>query len=161
MSNRGTALVETAFVMSIVLMILFGSIQLSVLAYTQISQDGAAFVASRTYAQDPAAGTAGAATAAHTVFSHVPAAAIVVTPSASAVSVVVTGTSTGLPVAGSPATFAVNAHVNEPRGAATPGPSATAYPFSATATLGTTSPRRAIRTRSADCASRARSCWHR
>ena len=59
MNNRGTALVETAFVMSIVLMIIFGSIQLSVLAYTQVSQDGAAFVASRTYAQDPAAGTTG------------------------------------------------------------------------------------------------------
>jgi TadE-like protein len=133
-NNRGTALVETAFVMSIVLMIIFGSIQLSVLAYTQVSQDGAAFVASRTYAQDPAAGTVGAAAAAHTVFTHVPAAAIAVTPSANAVSVVVTGASNGLPVAGSPATFAVNAHVNEPGGAATPAP-ASPYPFSATATL--------------------------
>lgn len=134
MKARGTALVETAFVMSIVLMILFGSIQLSVLAYTQVSQDGAAFVASRTYAQDPGAGTVGATAAAHGVFTHVATAAITLTPSAKSVSVVVTGTANGLPVAGSPATFAVNAHVNEPLGAATPAPGA-AYPFSVTDTL--------------------------
>ena len=37
-------------------MVLFGGLQLSLLAFTQASQDGAAFVAARAYAQNPAGG---------------------------------------------------------------------------------------------------------
>ncbi len=113
MSIRGTALVETAFVMSIVLIVLFGSMQLAVLAFTQTSQDGAAFVAARAYAEYPAGGAASANTAAHKIFSHVPVSAFVVTPGAGQVAVGVAGAATGLPVPGTPATFAVNSLASE------------------------------------------------
>ena len=129
MNARGAALVETAFVMSIVLMVLFGALQLSLLAYAQTSQDGAAFVAARAYAQNPAGGAAPAEAAAHKIFAHVPVAAFVVTPSAGQVGVSVQGTASGLPVAGTPATFALGAVDAEILGVASGGP------FSVTVTL--------------------------
>jgi hypothetical protein len=132
---RGTALVETAFVMGIVLMIVFGGIQLSVLAFTQASQDGAAFTAAHAYAANPGAGVAGATAAAHGIFSHVPASAITVTPAGTGVSATVTGSAQGLPVPGTPSTFTLNAVAAEPLGSATPAPGATQYPFAVTATL--------------------------
>ena len=135
MTNRGTALVETAFVMGIVLMIVFGGIQLAVLAFTQAGQDGAAFTAAHAYAANPGAGVAGAQAAAHGIFSHVPISAIAVTPAGSGVSATVTGTAQGLPVPGTPSTFALNAVAAEPMGSATPGPSATLYPFAVASTL--------------------------
>ena len=113
MNARGAVLVETAFVMSVVLMVLFGAMQLSLLAYAQASQDGAAFVAARAYAQNPSAGASPAEAAAHKIFAHVPVSAFVLTPSAGQVAVTVQGTAGGLPVAGTPATFAVNALASE------------------------------------------------
>ena len=109
MNARGAALVETAFVMSIVLMVLFGSLQMSLLAYAQTSQDGAAFVAARAYAQNPSGGAAPAEAAAHKIFAHVPVSAFVLTPSAGQIAVSVQGTANGLPVPGTPATFTLGA----------------------------------------------------
>ena len=129
MNPRGAALVETAFVMSIVLMVLFGALQLSLLAYAQTSQDGAAFVAARAYAQNPAGGAAPAEAAAHKIFAHVPVSAFVLTPSAGQVAVTVQGTAGGLPVAGTPTTFAVNALASEIVSGGT------SAPFSTTMTL--------------------------
>ncbi len=114
MSIRGTALVETAFVMSLVLMVLFASFQLAVLAFTQTSQDGAAFVAARAYAENPSAGAAPAEAAAHKIFSHVPVSAFVLTPVAGQVAVGVTGTGNGLPVPGTPASFGLSSIASEP-----------------------------------------------
>jgi len=107
-------MVETAFVMSVVLMVLFGALQLSVLAFVQTSQDGAAFVAARAYAQNPPAGTASAAAAAHKIFTHVPVSAFVLTPAAGQVAVSVQGTANGLPVPGTAATFALGSVDSEP-----------------------------------------------
>ena len=130
MNARGAVLVETAFVMSIALMVLFGALQLSLLAYAQTSQDGAAFVAARAYAENPAAGAASAEAAAHKIFAHVPVSAFALTPSAGQVGVSVQGSATGLPVSGTPATFSLSALDSEPLGVA-----GAAGPISATATL--------------------------
>ena len=122
-------MVETAFVMSVVLMVLFGALQMSLLAFAQTSQDGAAFVAARAYAQDPAAGSASAAAAAHKIFAHVPAAAVVLTPAAGQVAVNVQGTANGLPVPGTPASFALGSVDSELLAGAAGGP------FAVTVTL--------------------------
>jgi Flp pilus assembly protein TadG len=129
MMTRGTAVVETAFVMSIVLMVLFGAVQLSLLAFTQTAQDGAAFVAARAYAEHPSAGAAPAQAAAHQIFMHVPIAAIAVSPGSGAVSVTIAQSSGGLPVPGTPASFGLNSIANEPFG------SSSDPPFGVTATL--------------------------
>ena len=47
-STRGTALPETAIVLSLVLLLLLGTIQLTVIGFTQSTADGAAFVAAHT-----------------------------------------------------------------------------------------------------------------
>ena len=129
MNSRGSAVVETALVMSIVLMVIFGALQLSLLAFTQTSQDGAAFVAARAYSQNPSAGAAPAEAAAHTIFTHIPVAAFVVTPAAGQVSVTIAGTARGLPVPGTPASFGLSSIASEPFG------TASGSAFGVTATL--------------------------
>ena len=130
MSTRGAAMVETAFVMSVVLMVLFGALQLSLLAFVQTSQDGAAFVAARAYAQNPSAGTASAAAAAHKIFAHVPVAALVLTPSAGQVAAGAQASANGLPVPGTPATFTLGSVDTELLAG-----TASVTPFGATVTL--------------------------
>jgi hypothetical protein len=49
-STRGAALTETALVLTAVLALVFGVIQIGVIGYMQISADGAAFVAAHEYA---------------------------------------------------------------------------------------------------------------
>lgn len=132
---RGTALVETALTLGVVLMVMFGTIQLSVLTFMQTAGDGAAFIAARAYAQNSGGGATYAQNAAHAVFGHVPAASIVVAPAGAAVTVNVTGSVNGLPVPGSPATLPVRSSVSEPIAAGTPAATATIYPFSASSTL--------------------------
>jgi hypothetical protein len=52
---RGTALPETALVIGIALMLMLGAVQSTVIGYSQVSADGAAFVAAHTSAMDPSA----------------------------------------------------------------------------------------------------------
>lgn len=132
---RGTAMVETALVLGVVLMLMFGTIQLSMLSFMQVAGDGAAFVAARAYAENPAGGAAYAQNAAHAIFGHVPAASIAVVPSGGTVAVTVLNSVNGLPVPGSPATLPVRSLSTEVIGPGTPAPSATLYPFSATSSL--------------------------
>ena len=122
MNSRGTAVVETAFVMSLVLMVLFGALQLSVLAFTQTSQDGAAFVAARAYAENPSAGAAPAEAAAHAIFPHVPVSVFALAPSTGRVSVTIVEGANGLPVPGTPTAFALNSIASEVFGTANGGP---------------------------------------
>lgn len=129
MKTRGAVLVETAFVMSLVLMVLFGGLQLSVLAFTQTSQDGAAFVAARAYAQNPAGGVSPAETAAHAIFAHVPVSAFALTPTAGQIVAAAQGTGKGLPVPGTPTTFALGSVASEVVA------TAAGAPFAATATF--------------------------
>ncbi|HVA27901.1 MAG TPA: hypothetical protein VNF68_06955 [Candidatus Baltobacteraceae bacterium] len=49
---RGTALPETALVIGISLIIVLGAVQATIIGYTQISADGAAFIAAHTAAMD-------------------------------------------------------------------------------------------------------------
>ncbi|MDE2481743.1 MAG: pilus assembly protein [bacterium] len=52
--HRGTALPETALVIGISLVVVLGAVQAAIVGYSQISTDGAAFVAAHTLALDAA-----------------------------------------------------------------------------------------------------------
>lgn len=68
MTTRGTALPETALTIGLALLLVLGAAQMAIIGYTQISADGAAFIAAHTQAQNPAAN---GETTAHGVFSNV------------------------------------------------------------------------------------------
>jgi hypothetical protein len=59
---RGTALVETALSVGVSLLLVLGAAQMALIGYTQISADGAAFIAAHTSAQNPSANGTNAAT---------------------------------------------------------------------------------------------------
>jgi hypothetical protein len=59
---RGTALVETALSVGVSLLLVLGAAQMALIGYTQISADGAAFIAAHTVAQNPSANGVNAAT---------------------------------------------------------------------------------------------------
>lgn len=64
--TRGTALPETALTIGLALLLVLGGAQMALIGYTQISADGAAFVAAHTQAQNP---NANGVTQASNVFS--------------------------------------------------------------------------------------------
>ncbi|HEY9180228.1 MAG TPA: hypothetical protein VIO32_05880 [Candidatus Baltobacteraceae bacterium] len=59
---RGTALPETALTIGLALLLVLGAAQMALIGYTQVSADGAAFVAAHTQAQNPSANGVSAAT---------------------------------------------------------------------------------------------------
>lgn len=65
--SRGVALVETALSVGVSLLLVLGAAQMALIGYTQISADGAAFIAAHSIAANPSANGASAAT---TVFSN-------------------------------------------------------------------------------------------
>lgn len=65
--SRGTALPETALTIGLALLLVLGAAQMTLIGYTQISADGAAFVAAHTQAQNP---NANGETTATSVFSN-------------------------------------------------------------------------------------------
>lgn len=65
--TRGTALPETALTIGLALLLVLGAAQMALLGYTQISADGAAFVAAHTQAENP---SANGVTEATTVFNN-------------------------------------------------------------------------------------------
>lgn len=65
-STRGVALVETVFVASTLLLLLYGGIQLALVGYSQLSLDGASFL----YARLNAIGSPAADKTAQSVFTH-------------------------------------------------------------------------------------------
>lgn len=69
-STRGTALPETALTIGLALLLVLGAAQMAIIGYTQISADGAAFIAAHTQVQNP---SANGETVAHSVFSNVDA----------------------------------------------------------------------------------------
>lgn len=64
---RGTALPETALTIGLALLLVLGSAQMAILGYTQISADGAAFIAAHTQSENP---SANGVTTATTVFNN-------------------------------------------------------------------------------------------
>lgn len=110
---RGSALIETALAIGIVLTVLFGTVQLGILGFTQAAGDGAAFVAAHTYAQNPARGAAYAVTTATGVFDKIPASAITVTPQSGTVTVKTATTAAGISVPGAPPTVALQSSATE------------------------------------------------
>ncbi len=134
MSARGSALVETAMVMSIVLMVAFGTIQAAMIGFSQLAQDGAAFVGAREYSQNAAGGTSLAQSAAHAAFSHVNGSDIAVDPTTSNVTASAVTALPGLGVPGTPGTFPLESRAPEPMNGI-PDPGTGAYPFSASGRL--------------------------
>ena len=132
-ASRGTALPETAIVLSMVLLLLFGTVQLSIVGFYQSMSDGAAFVAA--HAQSIAASTGGPDVAA-TVFPQVKSGDVTISnPTASTVEATVAKTTMGfLLVPGAASSVSVNGADIEPQISgvfATPAP----YQFSVTSNL--------------------------
>ncbi|MGP6191318.1 MAG: TadE/TadG family type IV pilus assembly protein [Vulcanimicrobiaceae bacterium] len=70
--GRGNALPETMLVMSLLLMLLFGALNLTLIGYSQIQADGAAFVAARAAAlASPSAAPSAAVAQVAAAFPHV------------------------------------------------------------------------------------------
>lgn len=69
-SARGAAMVETALSVGLSLLLVLGAAQMALIGYTQISADGAAFIAAHTVAQNSSANGTNAATQ---VFSNMEA----------------------------------------------------------------------------------------
>lgn len=61
-STRGAVMVETALTVGIALLIVLGAAQMALIGYTQISADGAAFLAAHLQASDPNANAVNATT---------------------------------------------------------------------------------------------------
>jgi hypothetical protein len=74
--KRGNALPETALVAGLIFLLLFGTINLAFLGYSQMRADGATFVASRAAAANPASPSAAAAAALTKVFPSLDQSAI-------------------------------------------------------------------------------------
>ncbi len=70
--SRGTALVETALSVSVSLLIVLGAAQMALIGYTQLSADGAAFVAAHASAANPGGDSVAAA---QRVFKQFPSSA--------------------------------------------------------------------------------------
>jgi hypothetical protein len=66
-ATRGTALVETALTVGLALLLVLGAAQMAIIGYTQISADGAAFLAARAQAENP---SANGVTTATSIFSN-------------------------------------------------------------------------------------------
>lgn len=111
--SRGGALVETALTVGVVMMVLLGTVQFGVIGFRQIAQDGAAFVASHTYAQSPSSGTTRATTAAGAAFDAVPSSTIAVAPAGTTVTSTVASSMQAPSIPGSPATVAVRSGATE------------------------------------------------
>ena len=116
----------------IVLIVLFGTVQLGILGFTQAAGDGAAFVAAHTYAQNPARGATYAAATATGVFDKIPASAITVTPQAGTVTASTATTAAGISVPGAPAVVTLQSSATE-RVPSAPGSSP--VPFAVAGTL--------------------------
>lgn len=67
--SRGTVLVETALTIGISLLIVLGAAQMALIGYTQVSADGAAFIAAHTAASNPNANSVNAATGVFSQFN--------------------------------------------------------------------------------------------
>ena len=111
--SRGGALVETALSIGVVLTLLLGTLQLGVLGFKQIAQDGAVFVAAHTYAESPSLGVPRATTAANSVFDTIPAGSIAVAPSGSTVTATASTTGAVPSIPGAPSTIALQSGAAE------------------------------------------------
>jgi Flp pilus assembly protein TadG len=110
---RGGALIETALTLGVVLMLLLGTFQFGALGVKQIAQDGAAFVAARTYAQSPASGVTRATGAASGAFGSVPQSGIVVTPASGTVTATIASAMQTPSIPGSPPTISLRSGATE------------------------------------------------
>jgi hypothetical protein len=130
--TRGSALTETALTIGVVMTVLFGTVQLGILGFTQTAGDGAAFVAAHTYSQNPTRGTSYAVSAATGAFTKIPASAIAVTTLSGLVTAKTATTVAGIDVPGAPAAISLlssaTEHIPNAAGASPGG-------FSVTATL--------------------------
>ena len=128
--RRGVAIPETALMIGFTMLILFGAVRLTIVAYLQAQSDASAYIAAHTVAQNPqgslAADQSYAVKVIQSVFPHVQTSRLSLTTSGTSVSGSLAQTTDGLPVPGAPSTITLNAHAVEPIAQTTPG---TVAPF--------------------------------
>jgi Flp pilus assembly protein TadG len=110
---RGAALPETALVMGLFFLLLFGSLNMAFLGFNQMQADGATYVAARAAAANPSSAPSAAASAVAAVFPKIPAGAVVVTQVGSMMQATYTGTSPGLILLGNKGTGNFNVYSRE------------------------------------------------
>jgi hypothetical protein len=141
--RRGAALPETAIVISVALLVLFGAVQLALIGYFQAMADGASFIGAWTVAQKPQGDTADqthADNAVRTVFPKIDTNAheLTIDHTGTTVSSTVTKTVPGLDIVpGAPSTLTIHSRTVESLGPTNaqqgfvPGP----YPFAVSVKL--------------------------
>lgn len=135
MKERGSTIPEMAIVAGVGLMLFFGAVRLALIGYYQIMSDGTAFVAARTYAQNPDAGQGNAQTAALKIFPRMPSSGLSMSVVQNTVSSTATQQTQGLMIPGAASTVNFNSVTTERVGATSPSVTATPYPFTISATL--------------------------
>jgi hypothetical protein len=139
--RRGNALPETMIVAAFLMMMMFGTINLTILGYQQVQADGASFIGARAAALQSQTNQANAQTAAQTqiaaVFPHVQASAVAVTSAGTSVAssaAVVTETGPTLPfLSGSSGALRILSHTDEPTTFSSPPPTDIAFQINSAA----------------------------
>lgn len=130
--SRGAALVETALSVGLVLMLVLATAQMGMIGFTQITADGAAFIAAHAASADP---NATPQAVAHSVFGNIAAANIVPTPAPGFAKYVVTQSVAGFPLPpGVASSYTITGSDVELRPSPPPG-NAPSYSFGANAVL--------------------------
>jgi hypothetical protein len=134
-SVRGAALPETAMMMGLFFLLLFGSINMAFLGFNQMEADGATYVAARAAAVSPSSAPSAAASAVAAIFPHLSTSAVTVTQVGSMVQATYVGTSPGLVLLGNKGTGNFNIYSREAETTAAGGSSlgtsaGSAFPFS-------------------------------
>lgn len=111
--RRGSALPETALVMGLFFLLMFGSLNMAFLGYNQMQADGATYIAARAAAANPSNAPTAAATALAAVFPRVSASSIAITTVGSLVQATYVGTSPGLVLLGNKGTGNFNVFSRE------------------------------------------------
>jgi hypothetical protein len=111
--RRGSALPETALVMGLFFLLMFGSLNMAFLGYNQMQADGATYIAARAAAANPSSAPSAAATALAAVFPRVSASSVAITTIGSLVQATYVGTSPGLVLLGNKGTGNFNVYSRE------------------------------------------------
>lgn len=113
LGRRGNALPETALIMGLFFLLLFGSLNMAFLGFNQMQADGATYIAARAAAAHPTAAPSAVASALAAVFPRVNAANVVLTQVGSLVQATYTTTSPGLVLLGNNGTGNFNIYSRE------------------------------------------------
>ena len=95
-NGRGVALPETALMMGLFFLLLFGSINMALLGFSQMEADGATYIAARAAVANPSSAPSAAASAVANIFPHLTGGTLSVQTIGNLVQATYQGTSPGL-----------------------------------------------------------------